>query len=146
MIVEVFVRDVEFYVVVGYKNFGIVRFVKDYVFVKEIDVLRVFDFVFKWGVDMVFIGLEVFFEKGIVNVLEENGVLMVGFIREVVMFEINKVFVRWLMEEYKIFGRKFFKVFDDVLEMKFWIDDFGRLVVVKFFGFMGGKGVKVVGY
>lgn len=55
------------------------------------------------------------------------------------MLETNKAFARWLMEEYKIPGRKLFKVFDDVSEMKSWIDDFGRPVVVKPLGLTGGR-------
>ncbi|MDK2854675.1 MAG: phosphoribosylamine---glycine ligase [Thermococcaceae archaeon] len=50
------------------------------------------------------------------------------------------------MEKYKIPGRKLFRVFDDIEEMKAWIDEFGKPVVVKPLGLTGGKGVKVVGY
>ncbi|BAD84393.1 phosphoribosylamine-glycine ligase [Thermococcus kodakarensis KOD1] len=145
-IAEVLARDAELYVVAGHKNPGIARLAKDYALAKETDVPRVLDFALKWGVDMAFIGPEAPLEKGIVNVLEENGVPTVGPTREAAMLETNKAFARWLMEEYKIPGRKLFKVFDDVSEMKSWIDDFGRPVVVKPLGLTGGKGVKVVGY
>lgn len=77
-IAEVLARDAELYVVAGHKNPGIARLAKDYALAKETDVPRVLDFALKWGVDMAFIGPEAPLEKGIVNVLEENGVPTVG--------------------------------------------------------------------
>jgi phosphoribosylamine--glycine ligase len=136
----------ELYVVSKHKNPGLARLARGYALAKETDVGKVLEFALKLGVDMAFIGPEAPLEKGIVNALEENGVPTVGPTREAAMLETNKAFARWLMEEYKIPGRKLFKVFDDVSEMKSWIDDFGKPVVVKPLGLTGGKGVKVVGY
>lgn len=143
---EAIAKDAELYVVGGHRNPGILRLAKEYALTKETDVQRVLDFALKWGVDMAFIGPEAPLEKGIVNLLEENGIPTVGPAKEAAMLETNKAFARHLMEEYRIPGRKLFRVFDDVLEMKAWIDDFGRPVVVKPLGLTGGKGVKVVGY
>jgi len=81
-----------------------------------------------------------------VDLLEENGVPTVGPSREAAKLETDKAFARAFMERNEIPGRKAFRVFTDVEEMKRWIDDFGRPVVVKPIGLTGGKGVKVVGY
>ncbi|MDN5319737.1 MAG: phosphoribosylamine---glycine ligase [Thermococcaceae archaeon] len=145
-IAEALSKDAELYVVAKHKNPGIMRLAKDYGLAKETDVQKVLDFALKWGVDLAFIGPEAPLEKGIVNVLEENGTPTVGPTKEAAQLETNKAFARQLMEKYKIPGRKLFRVFDDIEEMKAWIDEFGKPVVVKPLGLTGGKGVKVVGY
>ncbi|AMQ18202.1 phosphoribosylamine--glycine ligase [Thermococcus peptonophilus] len=145
-IAEALAKEAELYVVGGHKNPGIARIAKDYGLAKETNVGKVLEFALKWGVDMAFIGPEAPLGEGIVNVLEENGIPTVGPSKEAAMLETNKAFARQLMEKYKVPGRKLFRVFDDVSEMKAWIDDFGRPVVVKPLGLTGGKGVKVVGY
>ncbi len=146
-IAEVLVKSgAELYVVAKHVNPGIRRMAEEYGIAKETDVEKVLDFALKWNVDLAFIGPEAPLEKGIVNLLEENGVPTVGPSKEAARLETNKAFARALMEKHKIPGRKFFKVFDDAKEMRAWIDDFGKPVVVKPLGLTGGKGVKVVGY
>ena len=145
-IAEALSRDSEVYVVAKHLNPGIKRIAKEYGLTKETDVQKVLDFALRWNIDMAFIGPETPLEKGIVNVFEENGIPTVGPTKEAAMLETNKAFARQIMEKYKIPGRKLFKVFDDVVEMKTWIDEFGKPVVVKPLGLTGGKGVKVVGY
>ena len=144
-IAEALSRDSELYVVAKHKNPGIKRIAKGYGIAKETNVQKVLDFALRWNIDMAFIGPEAPLEKGIVNVFEENGIPTVGPTKEAAMLETNKAFARQIMEKYKIPGRKLFKVFDDVVEMKTWIDEFGKPVVVKPLGLTGGKGVKVIG-
>lgn len=145
-IAEALSRDAELYVVAKHKNPGIMRLAKDYGLAKETDVQKVLEFALKWSVDLAFIGPESPLEMGIVDVFEENGIPTVGPTKEAAQLETNKAFARQLMEKYKIPGRKLFRVFDDIEEMKAWIDEFGKPVVVKPLGLTGGKGVKVVGY
>ena len=140
-IAEALSKDAELYVVAKHKNPGIKRIAVEYGIAKETDVQKVLDFALKWNVDMAFIGPETPLEKGIVDVLEENGIPTVGPSKEAAMLETNKAFARQIMEKYKIPGRKLFKVFDDVAEMKTWIDEFGKPVVVKPLGLTGGKGI-----
>ena len=136
----------ELYVVSKHKNPGLAKLAKDYGLAKETDVGKVLAYAEKFGVDMAFIGPEAPLEKGIVDVFEENGIPAVGPNREAAKLETNKAFAREFMERYRIPGRKTFRVFEDTAEMRSWIDDFGRPVVVKPLGLTGGKGVKVVGY
>ncbi|WP_297062992.1 phosphoribosylamine--glycine ligase [Thermococcus sp.] len=144
---EVLVRSgAELYVVSNHKNPGLARLAKGYGLAKETDVGKVLEYAEKFGVDMAFIGSEAPLEKGIVDTLEENGVPAVGPSREAAKLETDKAFARAFMEHNKIPGRKVFRVFTDVTEMRSWIDDFGKPVVVKPIGLTGGKGVKVVGY
>lgn len=144
---EALVRSgAELYVVSKHRNPGLARLASGYGLAKETDVGKVLEFALNWGVDLAFIGPEAPLEKGIVNALEENGIPTVGPSREAARLETDKAFARSLMEEYEIPGRKLFRVFEDVSEMRSWVDDFGRPVVVKPLGLTGGKGVKVVGY
>ncbi len=144
-IAEALSKDAELYVVAKHKNPGVMRLAKDYGLAKETDVQKVLEFALKWSVDLAFIGPESPLERGIVDVFEENGIPTVGPTKEAAMLETNKAFARQIMEKYKIPGRKLFRVFDDIAEMKAWIDEFGKPVVVKPLGLTGGKGVKVVG-
>lgn len=145
-IAEALSKDAELYVVAKHKNPGVMKLAKDYGLAKETDVQKVLEFALKWSVDLAFIGPESPLEMGIVDVFEENGIPTVGPTKEAAQLETNKAFARQLMEKYKIPGRKLFRVFDDIEEMKAWIDEFGKPVVVKPLGLTGGKGVKVVGY
>jgi phosphoribosylamine--glycine ligase len=136
----------ELYVVSKHRNPGLSRLAREYGLAKETDVPRVLEFAEKWGIEIAFIGPESPLERGIVNALEEKGIPAVGPTREAAQLETNKAFARSLMERHEIPGRKLFRVFEDVSEMREWIDDFGKPVVVKPLGLTGGKGVKVVGY
>ncbi|WP_188202917.1 phosphoribosylamine--glycine ligase [Thermococcus camini] len=138
--------DAELYVVSKHRNPGLARLAKGYGLAKETDVEKVLDYAEKFGVELAFIGPEAPLARGIVDLLEENGIPAVGPSREAARLETDKAFARAFMERNEIPGRKLFRVFSDVSEMRSWIDDFGRPVVVKPIGLTGGKGVKVVGY
>ncbi len=122
------------------------RLAKGYGLAKETDVGKVLEYAEKFGVDMAFVGPEAPFERGIIDIFEENGIPAVGPSREAAKLETDKAFARAFMERNEIPGRKVFRVFTDVSEMRSWIDNFGKPVVVKPIGLTGGKGVKVVGY
>jgi len=77
-IAEALSKDAELYVVAKHLNPGIKRITKEYGIAKETDIQKVLDFALKWRVDLAFIGPEAPLEKGIVNVLEENGIPTVG--------------------------------------------------------------------
>ncbi|AHL23351.1 phosphoribosylamine--glycine ligase [Thermococcus nautili] len=136
----------ELYVVSKHKNPGLARLAKGYGLAKETDIEKVLEYAEKFGVELAFIGPEAPLERGIVDVLEENGIPAVGPSREAAKLETDKAFARAFMERNEIPGRKVFRVFTDVSEMRSWVDEFGRPVVVKPIGLTGGKGVKVVGY
>ena len=136
----------ELYVISKHKNPGLARLAKGYGLAKETDIKKALEYAEKFGVELAFIGPEAPLEKGIVDALEENGIPAVGPSREAAKLETDKAFARTFMERNEIPGRKVFRVFTDVSEMKRWIDEFGRPVVVKPIGLTGGKGVKVVGY
>jgi len=144
---EALVRSgAELYPVAKHMNPGLARLAKDYGVAKETDVEKVLAYAEKFGVDVAFIGPEAPLEGGIVDVFEEAGIPAVGPSRKAAKLETDKAFARAFMERNEIPGRKAFRVFTDVAEMRSWINDFGKPVVVKPIGLTGGKGVKVVGY
>ncbi|WP_148883757.1 phosphoribosylamine--glycine ligase [Thermococcus aciditolerans] len=144
---EALVRSgAELYVVSRHRNPGLARLAKDYSLARETDIEKVIELARGWGIELAFIGPEAPLEKGIVDSLEREGIPAVGPTKDAAQIETNKAFARSLMEKYEIPGRKLFRVFEDVSEMRSWIDDFGRPVVVKPLGLTGGKGVKVVGH
>ncbi|ASJ11622.1 phosphoribosylamine--glycine ligase [Thermococcus thioreducens] len=144
---EALVRSgAELYVISKHRNPGLARLARGYGLADETDVEKVLELARKWGIELAFIGPEAPLEKGIVDSFEREGIPAVGPTKDAARIETNKAFARSLMEEYEIPGRKLFKVFEDVSEMRSWIDDFGGPVVVKPLGLTGGKGVKVVGY
>ncbi|WP_297497294.1 phosphoribosylamine--glycine ligase [Thermococcus sp.] len=136
----------ELYVVAKHRNPGLARLARGYGLARETDVGKVLAYAEKFGADIAFIGPEAPLERGIADIFEENGIPSVGPSREVAKLETDKAFARAFMERNEIPGRKAFRVFTDVTEMRSWIDDFGKPVVVKPIGLTGGKGVKVVGY
>ncbi|WP_456366971.1 phosphoribosylamine--glycine ligase [Thermococcus sp.] len=136
----------ELYVVSKHRNPGLARLTKGYGIANETDVEKVLSYAEKFGVDMAFIGPEAPLERGIVDTFEEAGIPAVGPNREAAKLETDKAFARAFMQRNEIPGRKAFRVFDDVSEMRSWVDDFGKPVVVKPIGLTGGKGVKVVGH
>ncbi len=144
---EALVRDgAELYAVSKHRNPGLARLAKGYGLARETDVEKVLSYAEKFGVDMAFIGPEAPLERGIVEVFEEAGIPAVGPTREAAKLETDKAFARAFMERNGIPGRKAFRVFTDAKEMRSWIDDFGKPVVVKPIGLTGGKGVRVVGH
>ncbi len=144
---EALVRDgAELYAVSKHRNPGLARLAKGYGIANETDVEKVLSYAEKFGVDMAFIGPEAPLERGIVEVFEEAGIPAVGPTREAAKLETDKAFARAFMERNGIPGRKAFRVFTDAKEMRSWIDDFGKPVVVKPIGLTGGKGVRVVGH
>ncbi|WP_010476951.1 phosphoribosylamine--glycine ligase [Thermococcus zilligii] len=136
----------ELYVVSKHKNPGLAKLAKGYGLANETEVEKVLAYAEEFGVEMAFIGPEAPLERGIVDIFEENGIPAVGPGREAAKLETDKAFARAFMERHKIQGRKAFRVFDDVSEMRSWIDEFGGPVVVKPIGLTGGKGVRVVGH
>ncbi len=136
----------ELHVVSKHKNPGLARLAKGYGLARETDVRKVLSYGEESGVELAFIGPEAPLEMGIVDSLEENGIPAVGPSREGAKLETDKAFARVFMERNAIPGRKRFKVFKDADEMRGWINDFGKPVVVKPVGLTGGKGVRVVGH
>lgn len=113
---------------------------------KNVDIMlfdEFVDFVECEGVVFMFVGLEVLFVVGIVNLFCVCGLKVFGLICEVVQFESLKDFVKVFMKCYNILIVDY-EIFFDVVVVYVYIDVKGVLIVVKVDGFVVGKGVVVV--
>lgn len=83
--------------------------------VNEFDKIK--DFCIEKGIDFVVIGFDNLLVDGIVDYFEFFGIKMFGFIKDVVMIESSKVFVKDLMKKYgiKIVRYEVFISFEDVV-------------------------------
>ena len=126
------------------RNPGIARLAKEFLLHPETDVDAVVEFARSREVDLAMIGPESALEVGVVDGLRRVGIPAAGPDKAAARIETSKIFMRDLMERYKIPGRARYKVFDTIDGMKDFIEECGE-VAVKPVGLTGGKGVKVMG-
>ena len=91
------------------------------------------------------IGPEAPLGAGVVDKLEEEGILCVGPRKAAAQIETDKSFCRNLMRKHGISGCPAFGIFDRVDEACNFIDKIGMDVAIKPAGLTGGKGVKIMG-
>ena len=138
-------KTADVYTYMGRKNPGLAKISVDYKVDDESDFEKVTKFAKDNGIDIAFIGPEAPLEKGVVDVLANEGIASVGPTQEAAQIETNKAFMRKLFEDYEIPGSIVYGTFYDLEEANDFIDSFGKPVVVKPIGLTGGKGVKIVG-
>lgn len=138
-------KTAEVYTYMGRKNPGLVEVSTNYTVNDESDFDEIIKFANDNDVELAFIGPEAPLEKGIVDVLKDEGILSVGPTKQAAQIETNKAFMRKLFEDYDIPGSVKYGTFYDLDEAYNFIDEFGEPVVVKPIGLTGGKGVKIVG-
>lgn len=135
----------ELYAAMKHKNPGIKRISKDVLISNETDIEKICVYAKMKGIEMAVVGPEAPLEAGIVNALEEEGVICASPTKEAARIETSKAFMRELMRKYNIPGIVEFRIFSNVEEVKEFIYAHPKEVVVKPVGLTGGKGVKIVG-
>lgn len=144
VIAETLYRSGDLYSVMKNRNPGIARIAKEFLLHPETDVERIRDFAIEHDIDLAVIGPESALEAGIVDILADAGIPAAGPNQAAARIETSKIFMRDIMERYKIPGRARYQVFDSVDGMREFIEECGE-VAVKPVGLTGGKGVKVMG-
>jgi len=144
VIAETLSRSGKIYAVMKNRNPGIVRLSEEFLLHQETDVESVADFAEKKGIELAVIGPESALQAGVVDALNEKGIPAMGPNRAAARIETSKVFMRDLMERYRIPGRVRYRVFDSMEGLRNYIEKLGQ-VAVKPIGLTGGKGVKVMG-
>ena len=130
----------------SFKNAGLEDLSKKVKIHSETDFKEIIDFSKENNIDFAVIGPEAPLVVGIVDALEKAGIPCVGPKIEAAQLEGSKVFVRNLLEKYKIKSNVKNKFFDSMDEIESYIKDMGEEnLVVKPEGLTGGKGVKVYG-
>lgn len=130
----------------SFKNAGLEDLSKNIEIQSETDFQKILEFCKKNSIDFAVIGPEAPLVIGIVDALEKSGIPCVGPKIEAAQLEGSKVFMRELLEKYKIQSNVMSKMFDSMEGVESYIKDIGEgNIVVKPEGLTGGKGVKVYG-
>ncbi len=137
--------NAEIFAVMKNRNPGIVGLSKDVLYEKETETKRIAEWAKSIGIDIAVIGPEAPLGEGIVNALEEAGVPAVGPTQNAARIEISKEFMRNLLKKHNVPGNLDYRIFDDITDLKEFLIDYDKEVVVKPIGLTGGKGVKVMG-
>lgn len=135
----------EIYAFMGAKNPGIMRTVKDYHVGNTTNPTDILNYALKEKVDTCIIGPEKSLRTGVVDELENRGIMCIGPKKVAAQLETNKVFALKLLDKYDIPANPTYKSFTDPDEASKFIDYLGDKAVIKPAGPTGGKGVKIVG-
>ena len=130
----------------SFKNAGLEDLSKNIQIHSETDFQEILNFSKKNNIDFAVIGPEAPLVVGIVDALEKGGIPCVGPKIEAAQIEGSKIFMRGLLEKYKIPSNVKSKMFDSMDGVESYIKELGEeFIVVKPEGLTGGKGVKVYG-
>jgi phosphoribosylamine--glycine ligase len=130
----------------SFKNAGLEDLSKNIKIHSETDFQEILNFSKNNQIDFAVIGPESPLVVGIVDALEKGGIPCVGPKIEAAQLEGSKIFMRSLLEKYKIQSNVKNKIFDSMEGVESYIEDMGlENIVVKPEGLTGGKGVKVFG-
>ncbi|MFX1394675.1 MAG: phosphoribosylamine--glycine ligase, partial [Promethearchaeota archaeon] len=137
----------ELYAFMSFKNAGLEDLSKKRIKIhSETDFKEIIEFCKLKTIDFAVIGPEAPLCVGIVDALERSGIPCVGPKIEAAQLEGSKIFMRQLLEKYKIKSNVKSKRFNSMDGIESYIKDIGEEnIVVKPDGLTGGKGVKVYG-
>ena len=142
-------KQIQFYAFMGANNPGIARLAREHQGESAVGDINQCAEVAAWalarGVEYAVIGPEAVLEAGIVDTLEEKGVVCASPVRDAARLETDKPFARSLMQKYNVPGVPRFGVFTDAAEAAKLIDELGGKVAIKPAGLTAGKGVRVTG-
>ncbi len=137
----------DLYAYMSFKNAGLDELTNHRIKVgSETNFKAIIEFCKEKRIDFVVVGPEKPLCVGIVNALESNGFPCVGPKIEAAQIEGSKIFMRDLLDKYKIQSNVSGKTFTSMEGVESFIDQEGaENLVVKPDGLTGGKGVKVFG-
>jgi phosphoribosylamine--glycine ligase len=141
-------NDVNLFAAMNNRNPGIIKLCKDSKNIKiteETNIKAIAEWAKTKNIDLAVIGLEDPLGCGITDELKKCGISTVGPTKAASQLEMSKEFSRNLLERNKIKGRIDYKVFDDIIDAKNYIESSERDLVIKPIGLTGGKGVKIMG-
>jgi phosphoribosylamine--glycine ligase len=134
------------YAFMSFKNAGLEDLSTKIKIHTETDFQEIIVFSKQHNIDFAVIGPEGPLVVGIVDALKRGGIPCVGPNIEAAQIEGSKIFMRRLLEKYKIQSNVKSKMFDSMDGVESYIKDLGEeFIVVKPEGLTGGKGVKVYG-
>lgn len=122
---------------------GGIRQMAECIDVKADDIEGLCEFALKKKIDLTIVGPEVPLSLGITDYFEERGLKVFGPKQNAAIIESSKAFAKNLMKEYNI-PTASYSIYDNPVEAKANINEFGFPVVIKADGLAAGKGVIIV--
>ncbi|MBD3389142.1 MAG: phosphoribosylamine--glycine ligase [Candidatus Altiarchaeales archaeon] len=126
-------------------NPGIKELVKDYRLGDTCNPGEVGEYASESGIELAVIGPEAPLAAGVVDALEDQGILCAGPRQAAAQIETDKSFARGLMKDHKLKGTPEVGIFEDAEEACKYLEEYGGDMAVKPAGLTGGKGVKIMG-
>ncbi len=122
---------------------GGIRQMAECIDIKADDIEDLCEFALKKKIDLTIVGPEVPLSLGITDYFEERGLKVFGPKQNAAIIESSKAFAKNLMKEYNI-PTASYSIYDNPVEAKANINEFGFPVVIKADGLAAGKGVIIV--
>ena len=119
---------------------GGIKEIAELVDIKADDVPRLLNFAKNNKIGLTVVGPEAALVKGIVDIFSENGLKAFGPSKDVAMLEGSKVFSKNVMKRFGL-ATAGFRVFDNPLDAKKYLNEIGIPIVIKADGLAAGKGV-----
>ncbi len=138
-------QGVVVYAAMSRLNPGIAALSKSHIITKETMVDEIAAFCRTHQIEYAFIGPEAPLEAGIVDTLNQAGVLCVGPKKAAARIETDKAFCRNLMKKYAIPGLPEYYIFHDTKEAIAFLHTTNKEFAIKPIGLTGGKGVRIMG-
>lgn len=138
-------EDAELYAVMKNHNPGIARLCREFLLIKETEIQRIVEWSERIGIQMVVVGPEEPLGHGLADEFLRHHIPVVGPTKKAAQLEISKEFARELMAKHRIPGTLEYHVFESVGEVRKFMQDMEKEVVVKPVGLTGGKGVRIMG-
>ncbi len=138
-------KDCELYAFMKANNPAISKMSTDYSLGNICNPADVAEYARSMDVKLAVVGPEAPLGAGVVDALEEDGIMCVGPRKTAARLETDKSFARELMRKHKIKGTPEFGIFEDADEACTFIDEFGEDLAIKPAGLTAGKGVKIMG-
>ncbi len=135
----------EIYAFMKNKNPGIAKLSKEFKLGEVTACESIINFAEKKKIDLAIVGPEGALEAGVINALSENEIKGMGPTKEAALIEPSKEYMRNLMKKNNLHCTLEYKVLDNIEDIKRFLADYDKDVVVKPVGLTGGKGVKIMG-
>ena len=137
--------DIEIFSYMDIRNPGIISLVKGYQIGNFHDIPAILNYAQGKLIDLVIITTASPLSLGLVDELEENGILTFGPVRLAAQLESNKEFTRKLLQKYMPFAIPQFEVFENPQSAIDYAEKLDWQVAVKPIGLTEGLGVRVFG-
>ena len=119
---------------------GGIKELAEIVDIKADDIQGLLGFAKNNKIDLTVVGPETALVKGIVDIFTKEGLKIFGPSKDLAMLEGSKIFAKEIMQKFKV-PTAGFKIFENPLDAKRYLNEKGAPIVIKADGLAAGKGV-----